>query len=79
MEILSFETLETSFEKENKFCFLNEAPAPSLPGRAMLSDITKLYLPKKSPKIATLHNENLLKKPIGAREKPESKLKTLRA
>lgn len=52
MEILSMETFESSFEKENKYSFLNELATSSMHGRAMLSDVTKLYIPKKTFKSA---------------------------
>ena len=56
MEILSMEMFESGFEKENQHSSLNHQPAPIHPRRAMLSDITKLYVPKKALKSANASN-----------------------
>ena len=56
MEILSMEIFESGFEKENQYASLNRQSAPLRPSRAMLSDITKLHVPKKTTKTANASN-----------------------
>lgn len=56
MEILSMEIQETTLNKENKYSSYNEGPRAHPSGRALLSDITKFYVPKKSCKGASASN-----------------------
>ena len=56
MEILSMEMFESGFEKENQYTLLNRQPTAIRPSRAMLSDITKLHVPKKTIKTANASN-----------------------
>ncbi len=56
MEILSMEMFESGFEKENQYASLNRQHAALRLSRAMLSDITKLYVPKKITKATNVSN-----------------------
>lgn len=64
MEILSMETHEFSFDKENNSSHYNQTlRTPSGP-REMLSDITKRYVLKKEIQKANASNEKLMKKQL---------------
>jgi hypothetical protein len=56
MEILSMDMFESGFEKENQYASLNRQPSALRISRAMLSDITKLYVPKKTTKAGNICN-----------------------